>query len=462
MGFGKDFRIDMSSSLSFAQLLPRRFRGALASLVVFTTNVGICAPESPRAENPTAPPSAAPPSAVAPADQARLDRAKEEVSQAESLYAEEKYDEALQLFRSAYENMAGHPAQGTVLFNVAKCSEQLGQLDDALSAYEGYLATLAEDSPDRNATRAKVDELKAKLEARKAEPAAPEVDPYAEAKERVERAEKLYADGNYDAALTEFGRAYETMLGHPARGYVLFNIGKCQEKLYLYDDAIASYRRYLQEATADAEDRPSVEAKIELLEGLLGTLEVVVLSTKGQTPTNYQVWVDGRLIGEGTKKFSIPGGNHEVEVRAEGFEIQNQEVQLPSRSEKKLSFDLVPLAKEYRGLSPTYFWTSSGLALASGLTGGVFGIMTLSKRSAIDNKLPPQVTDDDKSSLERRALTADLFFIGAGVFATTAVILAINTDWKGEPAEEEGPVSVKKIGLAPTIGGAALSVQGAF
>ena len=40
------------------------------------------------------------------------------------------------------------------------------------------------------------------------------MDPYAEAKERVATATKLFADGNYDAALTEFQRAYDTMIGH--------------------------------------------------------------------------------------------------------------------------------------------------------------------------------------------------------------------------------------------------------
>jgi tetratricopeptide (TPR) repeat protein len=301
----------------------------------------------------------------------------------------------------------------------------------------------------------------ADADAAEPEPAPPKVDPYAEAKERVGRAEQLFEDGNYDAALTEFERAYETMLGHPARNYVLFNVGKCQEKLYRYDAAVSSYKKYLEDSDEDAEDRATVAAKIELLEGLLGSLEVTVSATEGPAPASYEVWVDGRLIGNNSKKFSIPGGSHQVEIRAEGFEVQNQEVQLPARSSKALSFNLAPLAKEYKGLPSTYFWTASGLAAAAGIAGGAFGVMAITERSSIDNKEPELVTANDEDSIKNKALMADLFFAGAGVCATTAVILAFMTDWSDKSAEKS-PVQVKEVGFAPTRQGAFLNVRGSF
>jgi tetratricopeptide (TPR) repeat protein len=289
----------------------------------------------------------------------------------------------------------------------------------------------------------------------------PAVDPYLEAKERVARAEQLYAEGNYDAALTEFGQAYDTMTGHPARNYVLFNVGKCQEKLYRYDAAIRSYRTYLENSGDGAEDKGAVEAKIELLEGLLGTLRVKVTAKKGIAPSSYEIWVDGRLIDGSPESFMIPGGNHQVELRAEGFEVANQEVQVPARSEKSLTFELTPLAKEYRGLKSTYFWTAAGLAGAAGIVGGTFGVLTVSKKSELKQGAPETITQEDADGLRNGALVADIFFAGAGVCATTAVILAFMTDWSGE-SPEKGPVTVKEVGIAPTPGGGYLGIRGAF
>lgn len=294
-----------------------------------------------------------------------------------------------------------------------------------------------------------------------AEPAAPAVDPYMEAKERVGRAEQLYTDGNYDAALTEFEQAYGTMTGHPARNYVLFNIGKCQEKLYRYDAAIKSYRTYLENSGDGAEDKGAVEAKIDLLEGLLGTLNVKVTAKNGLPPSKYELWVDGRLLEGSPESFMIPGGNHQVELRAAGFEVENKEVQIPARSEKSLVFELTPLAKEYRGLSSTYFWTAAGLAGAAGVVGGTFGALTVSKKSDLKQAAPETITQDDADSLENRALVADIFFAGAGVCATTAIILAFLTDWSGK-SNEKGPVQIKEVGLTPTPGGGFFGFRGAF
>ena len=219
------------------------------------------------------------------------------------------------------------------------------------------------------------------------------------------------------------------MLGHPARPYVLYNVGRCEEKLYRYNEAVASYKQYLREAGQDASDRSTVEAKVELLEGLLGTLNLTVSATKGASLAGYEVWVDGRLIAENEKTLLIPGGSHQVEIRSEGFENKVQEVQLPSRSEKSLTFELTPLAAEYRGISPVYFWTAGGVALASAVTGGVFGVMTVTKSSAVKNKDPAAITQDDKDKLDSLALTADIFFVSAGVFAVSATVLGFLTDW---------------------------------
>jgi hypothetical protein len=77
------------------------------------------------------------------------------------------------------------------------------------------------------------------------------------------------------------------------------------------------------------------------------------------------------------------------------------------------------------------------------------------------------VTEEDDKVLTRRALTADVFFLAAGVLATTAVVLGINTNWESDPEDAQPPdkqsrLRVQEMAVAPTSSGALLSVGGSF
>lgn len=460
---------------------------------------------------------------------ANVEQAEAAVHKAEELYNAGNWAQALTQFEAARDLLAGHPAQARVINNIALCQEKLLRIDAAIQSYEAYRDTLPKADAERAELDAKIAALRANsgqvtfslelgavatrpvlhvLIDNQPQPEAdsytlpagdhiftihPEgydeqskpvnvvagktqalsfglVDPYKEAKERVNRAEKLYEAGNYDAALTEFQRAYETMLGHPARPYVLYNIARCQERLYRYDAAIASYKEYLNIAGPGESDRPKVEATIESLEGFLGTISLAVSAKKDAAIQSYEVWVDGHLVGENIKQFLIPGGTHQVEIRAEGFEGASQEVQVPARDQRSVTFTLAPLAKEYHGISRTYFYTAAGLTVAAAATGTAFGLVTVSKRRDIDQKEPEAVTDDDVDGLKRSALYADIFFISAGVLATSATILAFLTDWsdkEGPPAtasvaKKPGKLDVNQLGISPIHQGGYLSVGGTF
>ena len=453
-----------------------------------------------------------------------LTEAQTKVQQAEEKYAQGNLVGALSDFEAAYALMKGHPAQERVLSNIALCQERLLRIAPAIASYEKYLASLSATDSERETIVKKIEELKGTAGYVKVTvnpgpgaplphltitidgqvmPAAqtgdefmlpagehqiemkPEgldgqtksvavvkaehqelnfelIDPYKEAKERVARAEQLYEAGNYDAALTEFQRAYETMVGHPARAYVIYNIARCQERMYRYDAAVASYKEYLQIAADDEADRPKVEATIESLEGFLGTIVLTISAKKGATLPSYAVWVDGHLVGENIKQFLVPGGNHQVEIKAEGFEGASQEVQVPSRDQKTAAFVLSPLAKEYKGLPKVYFYTATGLTLAAGATGGVFGILAVTERRSIDQKEPEAITEEDADSVKQKALYADIFFISAGVLATSAAILAFLTDWSDERPPPQTGWMIKEVGLAPTHNGGYLSIGGTF
>src|SRR5262249_23112750 len=66
-----------------------------------------------------------------------------------------------------------------------------------------------------------------------------------EAGTRFERGVKLYEAQDYAAALAEFEAAYRLI----PRYQVLFNIGVTQKRLFRYNDAVRSLKRYLELGT---------------------------------------------------------------------------------------------------------------------------------------------------------------------------------------------------------------------
>jgi|GEM_PF-1262629 len=297
-------------------------------------------------------------------------------------------------------------------------------------------------------------------------------DAYAEAKQRVLRGESLFDEGNYDAALAEFERAHQTMEGHPSRFLVLFNIGQCYEKLYRYDGAIDAYRGYLASGGESAEDAPTVRAKMDLLATLLGRLEIDVLTTDKKPVPEYELWVDGRFIGKNKTQALLPGGNHEVEIRASGFEYKKLPLQLPATAARALRFELEPLAEEYRGLRPALFWTTTALAIGTAVTGGIFGTLALGERNSLEDQKalgPPESLragcgnvpcDDQNKRIENLATTADIFFVASGVFTVTAVVLGFMTDFSGQPEKKTATRPTFDVHASP--GGGRLTLEGAF
>lgn len=275
------------------------------------------------------------------------------------------------------------------------------------------------------------------------------------ARERIARGEQLYADGSYEAALAEFTETFELLRGHQLRYLVLYNMAKCQERLFLYDTALASYRAFLEQGGAFSELAGEVRAKIDMLDGLLGTVRLTVGVRR------YEVWVDDRRIGENVDSFLVPGGTHKVEIRAEGYVPAQQEVQVAARAERSLTFELERLAEEFEGLSPALFWSATGAAVVAAALGAGFGIRGLAQRSDVDARMPSLGTDREADDIRQSALLADIFFGVAGAAALTAVIFALFTDWGGDEDEEPGATSLR-LQLSPSRGGLGLGLGGSF
>lgn len=251
-----------------------------------------------------------------------------------------------------------------------------------------------------------------------------------EANERLARGEALFEQGDFDAALAEWERAYEIIGDHPSRFVILYNIARAHERRFRYDLALRYYHRYLNEGGTDAPRREAVEGSIATLEGLLATVHV-------RANVAAEVWVEDRRIGDAPGAVRLPGGRHVIELRAAGYEPAREEVQVAPRTEATLELELSPLAEEFEGVDPGFFAASLVGAGVSLLSGVGFGTAALVERADVDarNDDPLGMTTvgpDDQDRIRAFALTADVSYGAALLFGATALVFALLTDWDGE------------------------------
>ena len=271
-----------------------------------------------------------------------------------------------------------------------------------------------------------------------------------EARKHFRQGVAFAAAGNCSAAIVEFEAAYALV----PRSNALYNIAQCQERLFRYDLAIASYERYLAEAPADAPDRSAVEAALRTLGNLLGTVHV-------RCNVEAEVWVNDRLIGRAPGDVFIPAGGHALELRAEGYIPARAEVRLVGG--QKLTLELT-LAKaqttvqvtETTGLPPTLFWIGVGASATSAAVGTVFALRVSSLRDeAVELHPFDPGRVDKRGETEDAELLADVFFGTAGVLAVATTVVAFVTDWDG--AEDRGGDA--KLRLQPVVGAGHVGLQ---
>lgn len=289
-----------------------------------------------------------------------------------------------------------------------------------------------------------------------------------EARAHLDRGEQLFGAGGFDAALAEYQAAFAAMDGHPSQYLVLFNIAQCHERLSHYDLALTYYRQYLDGGGANEADAAEVRARLEVLEGLLGTVEIT-LTWPQDAPTarrpTVEVWLGERNVGTAPGELRLPGGNHAIEVRAPGYEPQMQTVALASQQRRSVTFEMRATASG--GLTPAVFWGStiaSGLAL---IAGGSLGVYALVRHDELASLAPSQEvlrTQGDLDNLRGVALAADVLFGTAALFGVASLILYFATNWAGDDAAPEGATATSRLHVAPwgSPDGAGLQLSGAF
>ncbi len=280
---------------------------------------------------------------------------------------------------------------------------------------------------------------------------------YVDARRRYDEGVAIYERGDYHGALAEFQHIYDVLSEpppHPRRFFVLFDIGRCQEQLYRYNEALESYRRFLAEGgAADRELAGRAQQALAQLEQRLATINI-------QTNVDSaEVWVDGRPVGTAPGPIRVTGGDHTVELRASGHLPGSQAVQVAARMTETISIQL-ELAG---GLDPALFFTGAAVTLVTlGVAIG-FGVTALSERGTLEEELgdPTRaflVTQQRIDSMQTTALVADILYGAAAALGVVSIIFLFVTDWATLGGEEQSAFRVAPF-VSPYAAGVILGAS---
>jgi hypothetical protein len=141
-----------------------------------------------------------------------------------------------------------------------------------------------------------------------------------QAKAHYEKAQQLYATGNYDEAIAEYQEAYR-LKPHPN---VLYNIAQAYERLLDYAQSVVWFERYLAEAPKDAVERPVVENRLRILRNLPARISVTTIPEKVHAAL---VDANGKRQEADTPAlFKVPAGAYTIELQQQGWEAETHDV----------------------------------------------------------------------------------------------------------------------------------------
>ena len=281
---------------------------------------------------------------------------------------------------------------------------------------------------------------------------------------------QFYKDGDLDAALAEFNKAYESRADYR----VLYNIGQVQAERHDNAAAIKVFHEYLKMGGNDIADdrRKVVERSLRDLSARVGSVTVTTNLPDGE------ILVDGVVVATLplTEPLAVNAGIREINVRragqvatarrlvVAGGESVNVELTVgPALSEgAPPALSLSPATKA-TSASHTHAWVAFGTAAVLGAASVTFGL--LARRADHDlgtdlDHFPGEAAaiQQDRSQLKTWAALTEGFGAAALIAAGVGTYFLI---WGASGAEEPRPsVRTARVMLLPS--GAAFSFSQLF
>jgi hypothetical protein len=293
-----------------------------------------------------------------------------------------------------------------------------------------------------------------------------------EASQRFEKGVSFYRDGEYQAALLEFKRAYELFPNYR----VLYNLGQTSRELKDHASALVAFERYLAEGDKiDAARKRDVENWIAELR-----TKVARVSVATNVP-GAEITVDDLLVGTTplAEPILLNAGRRKVSATLSGHVPVQRYIDVAGADTAELSLELVslvapaptgparadatppPAPKKVESRSPRWAWVGLATTGALGVATGILGVRALDSQSELDSLLTQRTTtaelEDARSQTESFALATDI--VGAitiAAAATTVVLFVVESG--GGDADGAEASSSARLRLGP----GALYFDGSF
>lgn len=282
-----------------------------------------------------------------------------------------------------------------------------------------------------------------------------------EASDMFERGLEFFHEGDYQAAMIHFRKAYEL----EPNWRVLYNVAQTSKELRDYAGALTSYRRYLEEggAALDAQRRAEVTASIEALADRVASVTITA-NVEGADVSIDDVFVGKTPLPEA---LVVNAGRRKLSLQRAGYAPLTRYEDLAGTERRTLEIELVPLALAPQGpsepgapvtpgpapdadgatpagSSSAVPWVLLAATAATGVATGVFGGLALHKNSELDGALAAFPAsegsiDDARSEARTFAALTDVFgvltILGAGATVTAFVV----TSSDDSAASSSGP-----------------------
>lgn len=297
--------------------------------------------------------------------------------------------------------------------------------------------------------------------------AAPTQQQLDQARERFQRGVDLYKEGNFDAALAEFTRAYELAPNYR----ILFNLAQTQLERH---DSVAAWRllyQYLEQGKDEIspERRAQVERDMEALQKRVAELRLQI------DVAGAELMVDGVVVGVTPLKQPVwvNSGLRQVTVRKQGYRASTRSVSVPGGEPISVAIHLesdpsaapvttvvAPAPRPPEKGPNTALWLTGAISVVFTGTAVTFGLLTLRANDRLDRELE-HFPGDAKRLDERRDQLRTLALLTDG-FAGAAVIAAGATIYLGLSARSQPSNTATVSNLRAGVRGSSLVIQGAF
>lgn len=155
-----------------------------------------------------------------------------------------------------------------------------------------------------------------------------------EAASRFRKGFELYKEGDYQAALIEFRRAYELAPNYN----VLYNIGQVYYQLQNYAEALNAFEKYLSEGKdqIQAKRKEEVQKDIDKLRARIANIEVTT------NVPDVEITLDDVPVGKTplAKPLVVSAGRHRIGASKEGFKSITKVLEVAGADSLKLPLSL--------------------------------------------------------------------------------------------------------------------------